>query len=106
MSQLSRKEQILNMLVSEPNDVFLNYALAMEFVSSNELKEADEQLKKVLSIKTDYLPCFYQLGQVNEKLNNNDIALTYYKQGVDLAKSQNNNKALGELNEAIWMLED
>lgn len=106
MSQLSRKEQILNMLVSEPNDVFLNYALAMEFVSSNELKEADEQLKKVLSIKTDYLPCFYQLGQVNEKLNNNDIALTYYKQGVDLAKSQNNHKALGELNEAIWMLED
>ncbi len=106
MNQLSRKEQILNMLVSEPNDVFLNYALAMEFVSSNELNQADEQLKKVLSIKTDYLPCFYQLGQVNEKLNNNDIALTYYKQGVDLAKSQNNHKALGELNEAIWMLED
>lgn len=106
MDQLSRKEQILNMLVSEPNDVFLNYALAMEFVSTNELKEADEQLKKVLSIKADYLPCFYQLGQLNEKLGNNDIALTFYKQGVDLAKSQNNNKALGELNEAIWMLED
>lgn len=106
MSQLSRKEQILNMLEGEPNDVFLNYALAMEFVSAHELKEADEQLKKVLSIKTDYLPCFYQLGQLNEKLGNNDIALTYYKQGVDLAKSQNNNKALGELNEAIWMLED
>ena len=106
MSQLSRKEQILNMLVSEPYDVFLNYALAMEFVSTNELKEADEQLKKVLSIKTDYLPCFYQLGQLNEKLGNDDIALTFYKQGVDLAKSQNNHKALGELNEAIWMLED
>lgn len=106
MNQLSRKEQILNMLVNEPNDVFLNYALAMEFVSSNELKQADEQLKKVLSIKTDYLPCFYQLGQLNEQLGNNDIALTFYKQGVDLAKSQNNNKALGELNEAIWMLED
>lgn len=106
MTQLSRKEQILNMLVSEPQDVFLNYALAMEFVSTNELKEADEQLKKVLSIKADYLPCFYQLGQLNEKLGNNDIALTFYKQGVDLAKSQNNNKALGELNEAIWMLED
>lgn len=106
MNQLSRKEQILNMLVGEPHDVFLNYALAMEFVSSNELKQADEQLKKVLSIKADYLPCFYQLGQLNEKLGNNDIALTFYKQGVDLAKSQNNNKALGELNEAIWMLED
>lgn len=106
MSQLSRKEQILNMLEGEPNDVFLNYALAMEFASANELNEADQQLKKVLSIKADYLPCFYQLGQLNEQLGNNDIALTYYKQGVELAKSQNNNKALGELNEAIWMLED
>ncbi len=106
MNQVSRKEQILSMLEGEPNDVFLNYALAMEFVSSNELNEADSQLKKVLSIKPDYLPCFYQLGQLNEKLGNNDIALNYYKQGVDLAKSQNNNKALGELNEAIWMLED
>ena len=106
MTQLSRKEQLLNMLEGEPNDVFLNYALAMELVSTNELKEADEQLKKVISLTADYLPCFYQLGQLNEKLGNNDIALTYYKQGVDIAKSQNNNKALGELNEAIWMLED
>ena len=106
MEKLPRKEQILNMLVSEPNDVFLNYALAMEFISNNEFQEADVQLKKVLSIKPDYLPCFYQLGQLNEKLGNNEVALHYYKQGVDLAKSQNNNKALGELNEAIWMLED
>lgn len=106
MEKLPRKELIFDMLLKEPNDLFLNYALAMEHLSSEEFKEADEQLKKVLSIKADYLPCFYQLGQLNEKLGKNDIALTYYKQGVEIAKSQNNNKALGELNEAIWMLED
>jgi tetratricopeptide (TPR) repeat protein len=106
MTQLPRKEQILNMLEGEPHDVFLNYALAMEHLSTEEFKEAELQFKKVLTINSDYLPCFYQLGQLNEKLGSNDIALTYYKQGVDLAKSQNNTKALGELNEAIWMLED
>lgn len=106
MEKLPRKELIFDMLLKEPNDVFLNYALAMEHLSAEEFKEADAQLKKVLSINSSYLPCFYQLGQVNEKLGNNDIALTYYKQGVELAKSQNNTKALGELNEAIWMLED
>lgn len=106
MERLPRKELIFDMLLKEPNDVFLNYALAMEHLSSEEFKEAELQFKKVLSIKADYLPCFYQLGQLNEKLGNNDIALTYYKQGVELAKSQNNTKALGELNEAIWMLED
>lgn len=106
MERLPRKELIFDMLLKEPNDVFLNYALAMEHVSANELKEAETQLKKVLSINPSYLPCFYQLGQVAEKLNKTDDALVYYKQGVEFAKSQNNNKALGELNEAIWMLED
>lgn len=106
MERLPRKELIFDMLVKEPNDVFLNYALAMEHLSTEEFKDAEVQLKKVLTINPNYLPCFYQLGQVNEKLGNNDIALNFYKQGVELAKSQNNNKALGELNEAIWMLED
>ena len=106
MEKLPRKELIFDMLVKEPNDVFLNYALAMEHLSAEEFKEAEAQLRKVLNIKTDYLPCYYQLGQVNEKLDNIDIALSYYKQGVEIAKSQNNTKALGELNEAIWMLED
>lgn len=106
MEKLPRKEMIFDMLEKEPNDVFLNYALAMEHLATCDYKEADEQFKKVLSINITYLPCFYQLGQVNEKLNNNEIAISYYKQGIELAKSQNNSKALGELNEAIWMLED
>ena len=106
MSQFSRKQQLLNMLVDEPDDVFLNYALAMEYNSSNQFNEANEQLKKVLHLNPTYLPCFYQLGQIHEKLGNNDTALTYYKQGIHIAKSQNNSKAIGELNEAIWMLED
>ncbi len=97
---------IIHMLEKEPNDVFLNYALAMEHMASCDFNEADIQLQKVLTVKSDYLPCFYQLGQVNEKLNNFEIALDYYKQGVVIATSQNNTKALGELNEAIWMLED
>ena len=106
MEKLPRKEMIADMLVKEPNDVFLNYALAMEHLLTSNFIEAENQFKKVLTIKPDYLPCFYQLGQVNEKLGNNDIAITFYKQGIDLAKLQNNTKALGELNEAIWMLED
>ncbi|MES2761088.1 MAG: tetratricopeptide repeat protein [Bacteroidota bacterium] len=106
MERLPRKELIFDMLLKEPNDVFLNYALAMEHLSAEEFKEADQQLKKVLNIKADYLPCYYQLGQVNEKLGNIDVALSYYKQGVEVATSQKNTKALGELNEAIWQLED
>ena len=106
MEKLPRKEMIFDMLEKEPHDVFLNYALAMEHLSTSDFTDAEKQFKKVLDINATYLPCFYQLGQVNEKLGNNEVAISYYKKGVELAKSQNNTKALGELNEAIWMLED
>lgn len=106
MEKLPRKEMIFGMLEKEPNDVFLNYALAMEHLATSDFRDAETQFKKVLDINATYLPCFYQLGQVNEKLGNNEVAISYYKRGVELAKSQNNTKALGELNEAIWMLED
>ena len=106
MERLPRKELIYDMLVKEPNDVFLNYALAMEHLATDEFKEAELQFKKVLSINPEYLPCYYQLGQVNEKLNNNEQAISFYKEGVALANKQGNKKALGELNEALWMLED
>lgn len=106
MERLPRKELIYDMLVKEPNDVFLNYALAMEHISSEEYKEAEMQLQKVLTIDANYLPCFYQLGQINEKMGNTENSISFYKQGIDLAQKLGNKKALGELNEALWMLED
>ena len=106
MEKISRKEMIFDMLLKEPNDIFLNYALAMEYLGTGDFEIAEAQLQKTLSIDPAYLPCFYQLGQTWEKLGHNEKALTFYKQGLELAKSQNNRKAQGELSEAIWMLED
>lgn len=106
MERLSRKELLLDMLSKEPKDVFLNYALAMEHLSENDFQLAFQQLLNTLVIQNDYLPCYYQIGQVNEKLGDTEKALEYYKKGLTLAQQQNNKKAMGELNEAIWMLED
>jgi tetratricopeptide (TPR) repeat protein len=106
MERLPRKEMIYDMLLKEPKDLFLNYALALEHVATENYTEAEEQFLKTLGISADYLPCYYQLGQLYEKLANTGKALSYYKQGVELADKQGNKKALGELNEAIWLLED
>lgn len=106
MSTLNRKEQLTQMLETEPNDVFLNYALAMEFLSGNNFEGAKQQLEKTLGLNETYLPCFYQLGQVAEKLALFDEAIAYYKKGLEIAKAQNNTKAMGEIKEALWMLED
>jgi tetratricopeptide (TPR) repeat protein len=102
---MNRIEDLKKMLLNEPDDVFLNYALAVEWVGQQKYDDALKQFLRTLDLNKDYLPCYYQLGQVLEKQNKEQEALAYYKQGAELAKKLNNNKALSELNEAIWMLE-
>lgn len=106
MPNQTRKTMLLEMLVKEPNDVFLNYALAMEMIGNSEFTNAEAQLQKVLGLNSEYLPCYYQIGQLKEKLNDTIGAIEFYKKGIALAKLQNNTKAMGELNEALWMLDD
>src|ERR1700752_4449427 len=99
MDRLSRKDMVLQMLEKEPNDLFLNYALAQEFIGVGDFTNAEMQLQKTLNLDPTYLPCYYQLGQVKEKLGDNSAAINFYKKGIELANSQGNRKAQGELNE-------
>lgn len=97
---------LLEMLVKEPNDVFLNYALALEMSAVADYAAAEKYLLKTKDLQADYIPCYYQLGQIAEKTNKPENALKYYHKGAELAKLQNNQKALNEFNEAIWLLEE
>jgi tetratricopeptide (TPR) repeat protein len=104
---MNRTEQLLNMLEKEPEDVFLNYALGLEYSTLPEFQQkAEEQFKKVLTLDTGYLAAYYQLGQLFTLLNKHPEALTYYKSGLEKAREQKNNKAINEFGEAIFMLED
>lgn len=106
MDRVSRRDMVMEMLAKEPGDLFLNYALAMEYIASGEWPQAEAQLLKVIAIDATHLPCYYQLGKVYEALNQTEKALVYYRQGIALAQQQGNKKALGELNEALWMLDE
>lgn len=106
MDRLSRKDMLLNLLNKEANDVFLNYALALELESLGDLHEAEKQLLKTLEIDKDYLACYYRLGQIAEKIKGPKEAIEYYKKGLELANKQGNRKTASELSEAIFLLED
>lgn len=106
MSSLNRVKQIKEMLEQEPDDLFLNYALAIELSGNeNTLADAEIQYKKTLELNSSYVPAYYQLGKLYELLQNNDSALWYYQQGLAFAREQKNNKAINEIEEAIFMLE-
>jgi tetratricopeptide (TPR) repeat protein len=103
---MTRLEQLLQLLSQEPNDDFLNHALAMEYMGVGKYAEAVAAFENLLQRNPEYLPSHYQLGQALEKLNENEKAISVYKKGIELANKQKNRKALGELNEALWLLED
>ncbi|MGH7224888.1 MAG: hypothetical protein ACRELF_16820, partial [Gemmataceae bacterium] len=63
MSAKSRKEQLEEMLAEEPNDPFLHYGLAMEYVSAGEDRTAVERFQKLLAVAADYVPGYLQAGQ-------------------------------------------
>lgn len=97
---------LLAMLEKEPEDIFINYALGLEYVAELDVQRGETQLKKVIKLKADYIAAYYQLGKLFESQLKNTEALLYYKSGLEKAKEQKNNKAINEFGEAIFMLED
>lgn len=102
----SRLEYILEMLKSEPNDSFLNYALALEYAKEGTILKAVEIIELLLTKNKNYLGAYYQLGNYYEQLLQTNKALEIYQKGVIIAQKQGNKKTEGELKQAILLLED
>lgn len=103
---VQRIQQIQEMLKSEPNDSFLNYALALELARSNDIKKSIEVIEALLEREPNYLGAYYQLGKSYEQINDSKKAIDAYSRGITIAKQQNNKKAEHELNEALFILKD
>lgn len=106
MERSNRMDMILSMLEKEPNDIFLNYSLGLEYQSNNNLSLAEQQFKKVIAFQQDYIPAYYQLGKLFETQSKLSEALEFFNKGLQFAKAQKHNKAINEFSEAIFMIEE
>ena len=102
----ARLQHILQMLKDDPNDSFLNYALAIEHANAGDVEKAIQLIESLLEKDSNYLGAYYQLGQYYEQINQLSKALETYKKGAVIAQKQQNRKTLGELNQAIFQIED
>jgi tetratricopeptide (TPR) repeat protein len=106
MTNPDRMKQIQQMLEENPGDSFLQYAAALELKKNGELGEAVKIMESILASDSRYLAAYYQLGKLYEKIGERDNATEIYKQGQALAKEQEDSKALAELTEALYTLEN
>jgi len=101
----SRIEMLENFIREDPSDPFNYYALAMEFQSSDVIRSG-ELFEHVLQHFPEYLPVYYTAGVFFAEQGNEPRGLEILNQGITLAQTKKDLKALRELNNAKNNLEN
>ncbi|HEY8934554.1 MAG TPA: tetratricopeptide repeat protein [Cyclobacteriaceae bacterium] len=92
----TRLDQLHQFYNDDPTDPFNLYALALEYQKTNATK-AKEFFYQLMKEHENYLPSYYHFGNLLIALEQNDEAVEILKKGIDLAKQQNELKAMREL---------
>lgn len=98
--QQNRLQKLLDFLENEPNDPFLKYALATEYLSLNETDRALAYYEDLVHNHPEYVGTYYHLAKLYETLGRREEATTIYQQGMQQARNARDNHALAELQAA------
>jgi len=105
MSDNDRLKMIEDMLQQNPKDSFLQYAAALEYERAGDPSKAITTINHLLSLDPNYLGAYYKLGGLYEAAGEEAKAIEVYKKGRVLAKEKKDPKTLGELTEALMLLD-
>ena len=105
MASQSRKEQIEAMLQDDPNDPFLRYGLAMEYVSAGEDDQAVRCFRELLAVEATYVPAYLQAGQALVRLNRLAEARDIWQGGIAVARQNGDQHAAEEMTGMLEGLE-
>jgi tetratricopeptide (TPR) repeat protein len=95
--QISRLQKLLEFLENEPEDPFLKYALATEYLRLNETDKALAYYEDLVKNHPNYTGTYYHLGKLYEALNRKTDAINTYETGMKITKEQRDNHAFSEL---------
>ena len=96
-----RLDSLLKLLEQDPDDSFLSYGIALEHISTCNFEGAERYLSLILKKDPDYVPAYMQLAQVYENLNLIDKAKNIYKEGIEIARKNNDSHAADEMEDFL-----
>lgn len=97
-------DQLDKLLSAEPNDVFLNFARAMELTRAQRFAEAFAQFDRVISLDRDYAPAYFQKGRAQLQSGDFDAAKATLRLGIERARATGDNHAAGEMTDLLESL--
>ena|SRR6478609_2859220 len=99
-----RIQQLIKFLEEEPEDEFIHYALALEYLKYDAAK-AKSEFENLLTKHPTYLPTYYPAAHLLIELGYSEEAENLFIKGIELAKEQGNNKARMELQSSYMVFQ-
>jgi tetratricopeptide (TPR) repeat protein len=96
-----RIQRLLEMLTEEPNDSFLLYALATEYLKLNDNQKALFYYLETVKSNEEYVGVYYHLAKLYEVLKESENAFETYQKGMKIARKIGDNHAFSELQSAF-----
>ena len=97
----SRIEQIKAFLKDSPEDSFLNYALAIEYIGMQDFNEARSLFEKILVNAPDYKATYYHYGKLLLKDGHKEKAMEIFTTGIKYAEQKKELHTAAELRSAL-----
>src|SRR6185436_989840 len=101
---MTRREKIEAMLADDPGDTFLRYSLAMELDKEGNHDASLARFAELTHDDPPYVPAFFMAGQQLVRLARIDEARTILRDGIAVARTQDNLHAAGEMTEFLASL--
>ena len=98
---MERINKLKAFLLQQPNDSFLQHALALEYIKIGDDDEARLLFENILGHYPSYVCTYYHLSKLIERQKEFDGAITVYEKGITAAKQAGDNHAKNELQMAL-----
>lgn len=98
---MSRIPQLEAFLSDNPNDPFLQYALALEHIKTGNLQEGLKYFEGLTVAHPDYVGTYYHLAKLYIQLQMPEQAEKTYTTGIAIARKIGDQHALAELQNAL-----
>ncbi len=94
-------DQLQKLLANEPQDVFLNFGVAIELARLGRVDESVAQFDRVIGFDANYCPAYFQKGRTFLAAGRFDEAKAALRAGMDAAERAGDAHAKGEMGDLL-----
>ena len=94
MDRIAKLKEFLSV---EPDDPFLQHALALECQKMGDLPEARRIWEQLLEKNPAAVGSYYHLGRLLESIGQTALAIGWFEKGMEVAKAAGERRAYNEL---------